>query len=355
MCPAKTFRSDRRWLWVKRATMCALSCALLSCLETPLRAQDVVVLRGGGATDRIEKKGTIQDYTGEVLLLKTKSARVSRIDPERIIAVRTQKTSNHQQGDRLFEQGKYELALRSYAQAMQRDEKRTWVLRQMAARRIWCYRSLGQIVNAVSMFRSLVGSDGSTPYFNAIPLTWFGGIVDARVEREAENWRSASQAEMKLIGASWSLAGRQRSSATQTLQKLAADIDPRIATLATAQLWRLEIAAANVSQTDAWAEQIRRIPRSLRAGPYLVLGMALAQQEKHQEAALAALRVPILYPDARDLSGRALLFAGRTLARANRNRQARGLYREVMAKHEGTRLAVEAQQLLNQLSPAGKK
>ena len=205
------------------------------------------------------------------------------------------------------------------------------------------------------MFRTLVGSDGSTPYFDAIPVTWFGGVVDASVEREAENWRSAPQAEMKLIGASWSLAGRQRASATQTLQRLAADIDPRIATLATAQLWRLEIPRADVRTTDAWVQQIRRMPQALRAGPYLVVGMALSQQKKHQEAALAAMRVPILYPDASDLSARALLFAGRTLARANRDRQARGLYREVIAKHEGTRSATEAQQLLNQLSPADKK
>ena len=80
----------------------------------------------------------------------------------------------------------------------------------------------------------------------------------------------------------------------------------------------------------------------MAAGPNFVFGRGLAQQQQWEQAALAMMRVPILYPKQRSLSARALLEAGRALERLERTKQAVHLYRELIRDYPETKPVAEA-------------
>ena len=74
--------------------------------------------------------------------------------------------------------------------------------------------------------------------------------------------------------------------------------------------------------------------------------------DKPDEAALALLRIPILYPRERSLAAAALLTAGGCLERLQRPAQAATLYREVVAGAGSISEADEAQRRLQSLAGA---
>ena len=82
-----------------------------------------------------------------------------------------------------------------------------------------------------------------------------------------------------------------------------------------------------------WSDEVETSPESVRAGPYFVLGRALAHHKQPAEAALDLLRVPILYPEDRPLAAAALLAAGRALEEDSQADAARRLYRELLAEY----------------------
>jgi TolA-binding protein len=103
-----------------------------------------------------------------------------------------------------------------------------------------------------------------------------------------------------------------------------------------------------------WTEDLEKMPDALRGGPYYVLGAALSAKHQPARAALAYLRVPILYPADRALAGRALLDGGRELEKIGQKDEAASLYREVVDTHSQTPLATEAQQRLAAVIGSGK-
>ena len=113
--------------------------------------------------------------------------------------------------------------------------------------------------------------------------------------------------------------------------------DGAVAQLASAQAWRTEVVTADASKVAAWRDAIGRMPESLRAGPYYVLGRALARLSKWDQAALAMLRALILDPRQRQLAAHALLDAGGVLQKADRPKQAARLYRELIKDHPNSR------------------
>jgi hypothetical protein len=153
-----------------------------------------------------------------------------------------------------------------------------------------------------------------------------------------------------LLGASNLLSTNHRAAALERLKPLSFDSDPRIAGLARAQVWRTTLAGVNDLQAESWHREIESIPETLRAGPYYVLGRMLAARHQPDRAALAYLRVPILYPRHRQLAARCLLEAGRELERIGQKSEAASLYRELTAAHSNTPAASEGQSRLQALN-----
>jgi len=285
--------------------------------------------------------GRVLDYTGEGLKLQLTGGREKTFPVEDVIKIETAQTRNHDLADLAFDIDKFEQALTLYRQALQ-EEPRNWVRRRIIARMVRCYSSLNQPAAAGETFLLLIRGDPKTPYLDCIPLAWVSRQPDPALEQSARLWVVRSEPAAVLLGASYLLVGRNRAAALSKLKTLAAESEGPIAQLALAQTWRAAVPTVDERQLVAWRRTIENMPEPLAAGPYFVLGRGLSQMKQWEQAALAMMRVPILYPQQRSLSAQALLDAGRCLERLERTKQAVHLYRELMREYPETRPIAEA-------------
>ena len=322
----------------------AAACVLL--MVAPSLAQDTVIVATGNGSAK--HSGRIVDYTGRQLLLETPGGQRT-FPAEDVLAVKTQYGPQQTAADEAFAAGRFDQALALYRQAGT-EESRRWVRRQIMARVVWCYRILDQMDQAGEWFLLLIAADPSTQYFDCIPLAWMPGQPPVAVEQAARLWIQRKEPAAVLLGASHLLGGDARSLALarEKLGRLISVPDPRIALLARAQTWRTAMAGAE--QLDAWSATIQRIPAKLAAGPYFVLGRARMQQQQWEQAALALMRIPILYPSHRRLAAEALLHSATSLERLDRTAESLRLYRELTANHPKSRPAAEARDRIQEIA-----
>jgi tetratricopeptide (TPR) repeat protein len=294
-------------------------------------AEDVVVFRGGKeAKQTLRRTGTIEDYSGAGLVLKTSAGREETIPIERIIEIQSPRSEEETKGDALARAGKLPEAIDAY-RAAQRSESRRWVVRRIMARLVSCYEQQGQIDSAGEGFLALLASDAETPYFSAIPLAW---RTSAATPTQAKAWLGQTKEPAAvLLGASWLLSGADRPRAIDALTALSTDLDPRIAQLATAQLWRTKLVTASPDEIDRWQAQLEKLPGELRAGPLLVIGDGLLRHNRSEDALLAYLQVPLVYNSRETLSCEGLFSAARIMDKLKRTGDAARLYRELQIKH----------------------
>ena len=317
--------------------------------------QDVVhVANPSSAQGYAEWRGQVIDYTGRELQLQLPGGPKRTFPADQVVRIETEHGPQHVEADRRFAAGEFDGALALYVEARNR-EPRPWVRRQITAQIVWCYRALGQPERAGGEFLDvLFPADPDTPYFACIPLAWVPTQPSLAVEGTAAEWIRRDQVPAAvLLGASHLVSTTYRNTALERLNRLATDRDPRIALLAYAQTWRAAAVTADERQLDRWRATIERMPEALRAGPYYVLGRAEAHRDRWEAAALAWLRVPILYPEHRLLAARSLLDAGRSLERLGQSDQAVGLYRELVETYPKTPAEAEAQARLRETNEEG--
>jgi tetratricopeptide (TPR) repeat protein len=297
-----------------------------------------------------EWKGRVEDYTGRELVLRLTSGLPRTFPADQVLRIDTQYGPQKVEADRQFDHGEFDSALALYARARD-SEPRKWVRRQITAQMVWCYRALGQWENAGREFLDvLLADDPSTPYFDAIPLAWVRQEPSLTLERTAQQWLDRDKRPAAaLVGASHLLSTPHYSRALARLRHLAAEADPRIAYLALAQTWRAAAVTAKAEQLAQWRATIERMPEPLRPGPYYVLGAARAQHRQWEQAALAWMRVPILYPKHRTLAAQALLDAGRALERLGRPEQSVQLYGELEKTYPNNPAGTEAERRLEEM------
>jgi tetratricopeptide (TPR) repeat protein len=323
----------------------------LCLLPAPAAAQDTVYLSStAGSRGFTKLTGRVADYTGRQLVLETAGGQ--RTYPaEKVIQIETEHTPQQVEADARMARGDFASAVALYGQARDADP-RTWVRRQITAEMVWCHQALDQLPEAGEQFLILVRSDPDTPYFDCIPLAWAPAQPSRQLEQAALGWLARDDLPAAvLLGASHLMMNTSSSSAAVArLSQLAAAGDPRIAPLAVAQVWRAAIATTDQKGLDRWQQAIERMPEPLRAGPYYVLGQAEAYRQEWEQAALAMMRVPILYPRHRTLAARSLLEAGRALEKLDRTSQAARLYRELIESDSSSRQAAEARLRLEELA-----
>jgi tetratricopeptide (TPR) repeat protein len=318
---------------------------LAAIVNAPALAQDVVrVANATSDQGYAEWRGRVIDYTGRELRLQLPSGVERAFPADQVLQVETERGPQHAEADKRFARGEFDAALNLYREA-RASEPRPWVRRQITARIVWCHRSLGQMEWAGKEFLDvLLAGDPTTPYFACIPLAWFPSPASLSMERTAQEWLGRDELPAAvLLGASHLMSSASRGKALEKLNKLAADPDPRVRLLAVAQTWRPLVVTADERQLARWRATIAEMPEPLRAGPYYVLASAEAQRQNWEEAALAWLRVPILYPEHRLLAARSIVEAGRSLEKLGRSGQAAGLYREAVETYPDTPAAAEAE------------
>ena len=108
------------------------------------------------------------------------------------------------------------------------------------------------------------------------------------------------------------------------------------------------IGAAEPMEIQAWSQRIDAHAAGLRAGPWLVIGQAYDAREQFDQAALAYLHVPLVYPSTRRTAVAALGHAGQSLDR-EAHRRGRAALREMVDRYAETPYAAEAARRLESL------
>jgi len=325
---------------------------LLALLARPVWGEDVVYLsspRNRQARTRIS--GEIVDYTGRQLVVRVAEGREIKRPGQQVVSIESEWPPGKAEGDRFFDEHQFQSAREKYVAAV-RKETRPWARRMLVARIIACYRESNQFDGAGKLFIALVREDPDTPYFDQIPLIWLPGDTAAAQAQSAEEWLADENPVAGLLGASRLLATTERARSLDRLTRLMLEKDARVASLAEAQEWRATIPTADDAELAKWEQRVETFPVPLRAGPYWVLGRALAQHRHADRAVLALLHVPILYPDARLLAADSLATSAQILEKQGDRAAALRLNEELVSLYPETNRAAEAKASLLAAPPA---
>ncbi|HEV3344699.1 MAG TPA: hypothetical protein VG125_30260, partial [Pirellulales bacterium] len=328
-----------------------LTGACLLFLASAAGAEDTVTLfSGGNRQGRSRVTGEVVDYTGKQIIIRLADDREMKRPGQLVAAIETTWPVAKTQGDRLFEEHQFSAAREKYSAAI-RSETRPWARRAILARIIACYRELNQLENAGKLFLALVREDPETPYFDEIPLAWQPTELGAALAQTAGQWLADESRTAGLIGASHLLSSLERQQALDRLSRLAQEKDARIASLAEAQAWRASIPTVKAEQLDNWERRVESFPDASRAGPYWVLGRALAQHGEPARAVLAFLHVPTVYPQVRPLAADSLRAAAALMEKLGDNSAALRLRQELVAAYPESPAAAEVKSTLETTAP----
>jgi len=317
---------------------------------TVVRADDTVVLAPRpGEAGRIVVKGTVVEYLGTGLVLAGTGSAKQTIPARQVVEIRSTWTADHTAGDDLLRKRDYAGAAARYQAALS-GETRPWARRLVRSRLVAALRESERWDLAAEQFFTILREDPSTPYFDVLPLAWTTITPTPALEAKARTWSAdRTSGVAALVGSSFLLSSTDRADALRRLRELALDSDVRIALLSEAQLWRIAAGTADAGQLAGWERTLEKLPETLRAGPYLTYGRAVGRSGRADQAALALLRVSILYPDQHRLSAEALWSAGQMLENASQPLEAAGLYRELVRDFPQTLVAASAKDRLNEL------
>ncbi len=294
---------------------------------------DTVVVRRDETGETVERRGTIREWRGAELLLETATG-IRKIRNDEIVEVRTEWSGPALLARQAIAARDFAEADRQLAEAI-RSESREWAASELKAQRIRVLALLDQPAAAVTLFLELFAADSSTRHFDTIPLAWQNAMAGADLQQAAERWLKSRAPVAQLLGASWLLGSPKRAEALVVLDELSRDIEPRIALLAAAQLWRTRIATVDAEGQQRWREQLERMAEPLRAGPRLVLAEAIARLESPQDAALELMAVPILHREHLVACRAALQRAAEILERAGDTEQAARIRAELEQSFPG--------------------
>lgn len=328
---------------------------VLFCLIVPTRAEDVITLAPRpDDPGRIVLKGRVVDYTGGLLTYENSVGAQQSVPGKQVLTIQSTWNADHTAGDESWRRRDFLTAATKY-QAASAAETRRWARRLIHSRLVACLRELDRWDQAAELFLALAKDDPATPYFATIPLPWTTITASPVLETKARTWSADRTTPLvALLGSSFLLATPDRAEALQRLRELSQSADARIAPLAEAQLWRAAAVTADAATIEKWQQSLDKLPESLRAGPYLVVGRAWSQQNQPERAALNMLRVPILFGDEQPrLAAEALWSAGQALEQLTQAEQATGLYRELLRDFPQAATAAAARDRLSALASPG--
>jgi len=321
--------------------------SVLIALPQPLNgvAQEILTIQSKTSEQPSKRRGQILDWQGNVIAFDSGSRKIE-IDSSTVIELETDWPAGTAEARQLLAQRRLREALERFESA-QKLEQRTWARHMILAEQIQCLTALEQYFEAAQKFRTIVEADPQTRFFHLIPLAW--DSIAQPVHPEFANWMDSPVETARLIGASRSLVGPSRKQAIETLERLRHDATPNVAMLAASQLWRTD-AGADQQAIERWKMQLERTPKSLRCGPYFVLGTALATQGQTDEAVLYLMRLPIIYPRNESLAATALVRSAILLKEVGQSEQATTLLREILRNYPDSTWAARATELMAEQS-----
>ena len=317
----------------------------LLAFDFALPAQDSVHMIRAPDGKAFEIEGEIVAFDRDTLTIRTVQQRSRVLPYASVTSVEFALIDSHQSGVERLGQGKWEIAIKSLGTALQR-ERRDWVRQRILRDLSLAYRFRGDFSRSAATALVLYRDFPRTNQQDALPLNWIPGEQEGA--RLVNRWLESNRAAEQLLGASWSLSGPARRHAVEVLRHLSESSDRWIAQLATAQLWRTELATATKSKCERWTRLVDGMSPALRAGPLYVLGLAWAEVGDEDLAAMTLMQIPVLHPDAQRLSVEALMRTARFVGDDERV----AVYREVVDRYA---FMPQAELAKNQLVQLQKK
>lgn len=307
-----------------------LSIAIIGLLSAEVWAQDTVLPFVGSDTVTVQRdaerpvryQGRIEDISGETLILRrsyvtrTQVFRVSQITELTFV-----RSSDFDAGLQQRQAGNFAAALRHFDTAV-KNESREWAQNELHAAAAKTCIQMGDRDAAVGRIETILESDARSRHASLLPLVWDERLsAEECVSATKDELQQASPAR-QLVAASRLLGNPQYAAAAgATLQRLSDSAPPRIAELATAQLWRVGLqsdAAQRSQQLPIWQRQLRRMPLEARGGPQYVIARGLQSQHDYDQASVAFLWLPFMSPTDEALAAMSLLEAARCLTKSGR-------------------------------------
>jgi tetratricopeptide (TPR) repeat protein len=315
-------------------------------------ARDRVVLQPPDKVAPLALSGDIADYTAERIEIHlTVGNPVHTYPAAHVVTVETVQTEAHREGVSAFSDGDIDAAERRLEQALQ-DEPRRWVRREILGWLIKVAQRRGDRATAGRRFLQIVADDPAAREYALAPLVWTAAPIGSNLQQHGRLWLTGAAPAEQLMGASVLLLDqRYGETARARLDQLAREVDPRIAALARAQLWRLRVTAPDITDNElaSWETTIAGLPSELRAGPYYLLGRAAMQRSEYDRAAAALMWLPTAYRENEFLTAHAAMAAANSLERIGRLSEARLLLEELTREYEWSSVAGEAKALLSEL------
>jgi hypothetical protein len=336
----------------RSVTLCSMVWVFVACLGGTLCAEDRVTLIPAGAVDPVILIGSIEDYTGlELVLLRPGVASSDRYPANTIQSVQTWRSPMHEQGISELDAGTTSLAEQSLLQAL-KDEPRDWVKREILALLVRCAIRRHDWGTAGTRFLQITKQDAATPHWNIAPIQWAPQSLGDNPKTMARAWLNGTDPSSRLLAASWLLLDPvSGETAHQKLDDLARDPNRIINSYARSQLWRLRLGLElSELEVEKWRKEVRRMPRSFRAGPQYLVGRGLLQRSEPGAAAAELLWLPMVYHENEDLSARALVDAAGALEQTGQTQAALTLYDSVVARYGWSPWASEARHARSVLS-----
>jgi len=291
-------------------------------------------------------KGNVADFNGQGLRILLPSGQERVIPAANVTRIETRRTPAQRAARLAAKEGQYAKAASTYYRLLQSEtESRSWVRREILNELVLALRADGKYFQASKVFLTLLGEEPGTPYFTAIPLVWTGGItLTPQAESTAIEWLGSQRAAERFLGGSLLLGSKNTQQAEWVLEALKESKREPMASLAATQLLRLRIPQATEKDIQACRQTIGRLPLSLRGGPYYILGRLYAAQGKNRAAAVAAMRVPILYSDDPNLAAESLLTAGKAMIKSGLVEDGQRIYSELINTYPQNTAANDAKQ-----------
>ncbi len=300
---------------------------------------------------------TILDHTGEYIRYQMQENGPTTVRRSaEVVTLETAQTKPHREGLMALSKGKTKEAITLLEEGM-KQESRGWVRRDILAMLVKCALRQENYSQAGSRFLLITDSDKTTHHFRGIPLLWTSSPPSAEHKAAALGWATRADPAAKLLAASALLFDpKYQGSSESDLKRLTVNLDERVRSLATAQLWRVNIRQRKLDQPmlTGWQAAIDAMPKEIRGGPYFVLGEARKQRREYDWAAAALLWVPLVYDYDYQLSAQACLSGAESLNAIGQREEAAALYREVIVRYGQSSYAQDAAQMLKTLNSPAK-
>ncbi len=198
---------------------------------------------------------------------------------------------------RLFESAEYARAIEAAKQAIAANELPRWQQKILGAAMVESFIGINQPGIAGRAFVSLSKESPPELLYASMPLNWFNDRPESGLADQAREWlRMESPSVAPLLGASWLLNTGEAKEAKATLERITASKVPVLASLASAQLWRIALPNEVSQNVVAWKQARDRMPTSLQLGPTLAIAYKLQSSGESEAAMEEWMRASLGYP-----------------------------------------------------------